>query len=237
MATKLYDVGRRTERILVATSVPLINIGLERILKERGGFDICGVTENYQEALELFSQTKSAVVMIDYTPHRGRQIDQFGGFQRIADDGGNRLYFGPMVFSENLNLSEAVLCIQKGARAYLPTYTTGEMILQAVYTVLNNNLYIFPDLAKSVRDISKKGLGVASSDAISLLTARQIDVFTLLQEDLSHKEIASRLGISPKTVDIHVDNIAKAFHMSHRELKRFAIIEHFATANTGHQEH
>lgn len=235
METRPYDVGRSTERILVATSIPLINIGLERILKERG-FDICGVTEDYQEALQLFSQTKPSVVMVDYSSRRGRQIDQFSDFKRIAE--GNQLYIGPMVFSENPNPLEAILCVQQGARAYLPTYAPREIVIQAVYTVLSKNLYIFSDIAEAVRERINKGFEVASgeSDPISQLTPRQIEIFALLGKGLMHKEIAANLGISKKTVDSHVGVVAKVFDMSWRELKQHAII-YFATANKGNQEH
>lgn len=49
----------------------------------------------------------------------------------------------------------------------------------------------------------------ARHDPISLLSAREYQVFSLLVEGVRAKEIAARLGLSPKTVDTHRANLMK----------------------------
>jgi DNA-binding NarL/FixJ family response regulator len=48
------------------------------------------------------------------------------------------------------------------------------------------------------------------------LTSRQIDVLRLLCEGRSNKEIARTLGVSQKTVKVHVTAIFKALNVANR---------------------
>lgn len=49
---------------------------------------------------------------------------------------------------------------------------------------------------------------------IGRLTARQLEVTTLLAEGCSYKEIATALGISPHTVNTHVKTILRRLRLS-----------------------
>jgi DNA-binding NarL/FixJ family response regulator len=56
------------------------------------------------------------------------------------------------------------------------------------------------------------------------LTEREREVLTLIAQGLTNKQVGERLGISPKTVARHRDNITKKLKLSSRaELTRYAI--------------
>jgi DNA-binding NarL/FixJ family response regulator len=62
------------------------------------------------------------------------------------------------------------------------------------------------------------------SDILSNLTEREQEVLTLIAEGLTNKQIGEQLGISPKTVARHRDNITQKLNRSSRaELTRYAI--------------
>ena len=48
------------------------------------------------------------------------------------------------------------------------------------------------------------------------LTGRQIDVLRLLREGRSNKEIGRKLGLSEKTVKVHVTALFKALNVANR---------------------
>ena len=65
---------------------------------------------------------------------------------------------------------------------------------------------------------------VKSSADLSGLTEREQEVLTLIAEGLTNKQIGEQLGISPKTVARHRDNITRKLNLSSRaELTRYAI--------------
>jgi DNA-binding NarL/FixJ family response regulator len=74
-----------------------------------------------------------------------------------------------------------------------------------------------------VRDYLQRGGGAAEAD-LSGLTEREREVLTLIAEGLTNKQIGEQLGISPKTVARHRDNITGKLNLSSRaELTRYAI--------------
>ncbi len=58
---------------------------------------------------------------------------------------------------------------------------------------------------------------------LEALTAREIEVMRLVAEGLTNKQIAERLGISPSTVDTHIQSIYNRLDISSRSAAtRFA---------------
>jgi DNA-binding NarL/FixJ family response regulator len=65
---------------------------------------------------------------------------------------------------------------------------------------------------------------VSSGADLSSLTEREREVLSLIAEGLTNKQIGEQLGISPKTVARHRDNITQKLNLSSRaELTRYAI--------------
>ena len=54
------------------------------------------------------------------------------------------------------------------------------------------------------------------SDALAVLTVRQLDVLRLIAQGMSNKEIAQELDISPYTVRIHVSALLRTLGLSNR---------------------
>lgn len=61
---------------------------------------------------------------------------------------------------------------------------------------------------------------------LATLTDRQRDVVQLTAEGLSTKEVAARLGLSPKTVDCHLHNAKQKLGVKNKvQLARVCILE------------
>jgi DNA-binding NarL/FixJ family response regulator len=74
-----------------------------------------------------------------------------------------------------------------------------------------------------VRDYLQRGSSTPEAE-LSNLTEREREVLALIAGGLTNKQIGEQLGISPKTVARHRDNMAKKLNLSSRaELTRFAI--------------
>ncbi len=64
------------------------------------------------------------------------------------------------------------------------------------------------------------------SPPVEILTAREVDVLRLLPRGLTNSQIAARLMISPKTVNIHVSSIYKKLEITSRTAATRYAIEH-----------
>jgi two-component system response regulator NreC len=114
--------------------------------------------------------------------------------------------------------------LHAGASGYIPKRAAPDDLLQAIRTVHKGEVFLHSSVATVlVRDFLQLG-GSAEEAELSSLTRREREVLTLIAEGLTNKQIGERLGISPKTVARHRDNVTGKLSLSSRaELTRYAI--------------
>ena len=114
--------------------------------------------------------------------------------------------------------------IQSGAMGYLLKDVASSQLVDAIHTVASGGCWLPPDLTEKLfRGMSKKPRG-ENSAKLSLLTAREMEVFKLLADAKSNADIATMLFISEHTVKVHVSRILEKLGLSSRsEIVKFAI--------------
>jgi DNA-binding NarL/FixJ family response regulator len=109
---------------------------------------------------------------------------------------------------------------QAGASGYILKQSLGDELSQALHTVLQEQTYVTPLIAKDVVD------GILRSDTRPLieLTARQQEVLQFIVDGLSAKDIAAKLSISHRTVEFHKAQLMQQLDLhSTVELIKFAL--------------
>lgn len=97
----------------------------------------------------------------------------------------------PIVFLSAYGTIEmAVETMQKGAVAFVEKFADREKVLSAIYRALERN----PGSGEDAEEYVKRWM---------TLTPREQDIASLVAEGLLNREIAERLGISAKTVQVH----------------------------------
>jgi DNA-binding NarL/FixJ family response regulator len=102
----------------------------------------------------------------------------------------------------------------------------GSELVNAIRAVNRGEFYLFSSIASEVVDgyLGKHHKAVEEEDLYEKLTDREKQVLKLIAEGHSHKEIASLLNISAKTVIAHQTNISEKLDMHSRTaLVKFAI--------------
>lgn len=101
--------------------------------------------------------------------------------------------------------------IQAGASGYLLKNAAGNDLVQAIRSVSGGKPWIQPEIARRLMALSSGQAARPSRSGldslIEPLTAREIEVLTLLAGAATTREIADRLVISPRTVETHLANI------------------------------
>ncbi len=117
--------------------------------------------------------------------------------------------------------------LRDNACGYLTYDCSLESLLDAISDLANGeiNHYWCPEAAKMI-DYSGKKPKINSTNALSCLTERQLEVLTHLAEGKTVKEVAHILHLSHKSVDSHKYRIMNRLHVHDRvHLSRFAIRE------------
>ncbi|RME74383.1 MAG: DNA-binding response regulator [Chloroflexi bacterium] len=117
--------------------------------------------------------------------------------------------------------------LEAGASGYVPKRAATEDLLRAIRTVHRGEVFLHSAVAGALVQHylqgGKAGGPVKPAEPLPL-TDREIEVLTLIAEGLTNKDIGERLGISPRTVARHRDNISAKLNLSTRaELTRYAI--------------
>ncbi|MGZ4202988.1 MAG: LuxR C-terminal-related transcriptional regulator, partial [Thermoleophilaceae bacterium] len=119
---------------------------------------------------------------------------------------------------------DVIAVIRAGARGYVTKTISSDELADAVRRVNEGDAVFSPRLAGFVLDAFAGDPPAPESDAgLDQLTPREREVLQHIARGYMYKEIARRLGISPKTVEAHVSAVLHKLQLSSRhELTRWA---------------
>ena len=107
-------------------------------------------------------------------------------------------------------------CFDAGASGYIPKSSSAEVMISAIRLVLAGSIYVPPSLT-IMRKLPHSNRTVPPElETLGKLTDRQAEVLSHLQDGISNKQIADRLGVSESTVKVHISAILKALGLRSR---------------------
>jgi DNA-binding NarL/FixJ family response regulator len=89
--------------------------------------------------------------------------------------------------------------VEAGARGFVVKSAASDELLAAVRAVMDGRTYVSPLVAENPSPLL--------ASPLDALTSRELEVLLLVAQGLSAKQIASRLGISERTVNFHKDRM------------------------------
>ena len=96
-----------------------------------------------------------------------------------------------------------------GASGYITKNSPAQELLEGIETVLKGSRYISKDIRTQMATLMLDGSG----SEVDKLTHREIEVINYLREGLSSREIANRLSLTVKTIEVHRHNILKKLNV------------------------
>jgi len=107
-------------------------------------------------------------------------------------------------------------CFDVGASGYIPKSSSADVMMSAIRLVLAGSIYVPPSLTimrKLPHSTRKVPLEL---ETLGKLTDRQAEVLSHLQDGISNKQIAERLGVTEATIKVHISAILKALGLRSR---------------------
>jgi len=207
-----------TTRIVIVDDHPLVREGLIGLLAAQSDFAVCGEASGAREARQIVAETKPDVVIIDLTLPDGSGLDLIKEFK--AKWPAMKL----LVLSMHDESLFAERVLRAGAVGYVSKHEASRTIVQAVRTILAGKLYLSPNMTELVvQRAFVSGLDVSRSP-VERLTEREREVFELIGQGLSSRQIAVKLGVSPKTVETHREHIKEKLELTTgAELAKYAV--------------
>ena len=207
-------------RILVADDHEVVRRGVKEILETQPGWDVCGEAVDGHEAIEKARRLKPDVIVLDISMPG---LNGLEATRRLLKEVPQTEVLILTIHGSEQLMHEVLAA---GARGYLLKSDAGRDLVSAVDSLLRHKPFFTAKLSDLVLESyldpdTQTGQDVAPYRS---LTAREREILQLLAEGKGAKEIATLLGISPKTVETHRANIMhKLGFKSTADLIRYAV--------------
>lgn len=180
-------------RILVTDDHPIVREGLAGIIEDEDDMIVVGEAANGREAVELFSQHRPDVTLMDL---RMPQIEGVEAITLIRQQVSNARVIVLTTFDSDEDIYRA---LRAGAMAYLLKDAPRNELLNTIRAVHAGQKRISPEMA----------LKLAERLNSPELSAREVEVLRLIVAGKSNSEIGTTLYITEGTVKTHVKTILK----------------------------
>jgi DNA-binding NarL/FixJ family response regulator len=184
-----------------------------------GLVEVRAEAETVGEAVTAILREKPDVVVLDVHMPGGGGVEVI---RRVTQDRPTQRY---LALSVSDAAEDVISVIRAGARGYVTKSISGEELADAISRVREGDAVFSPRLAGFALDAFQGEIPEAEIDPeLDQLTPREREVLQLIARGYLYKEIAIRLGISPKTVEAHVSAVLRKLQLSSRhELSRWAV--------------
>lgn len=187
--------GERT-KVLVADDHTIVREGLLSLLHEQQDIVVVGAAENGREAVEKARRTFPDVVVMDIAMPLLNGIEATRQLQRLLPQ--TKVIVLTMYVDEEYVLR----ALQAGVRGYLLKKAAAAELLQAIRAVERGDFYLSSDISRVVVERFLASDDPASEEGV-VLSDRERQILQLVAEGHTNRQIATALGITPKTVDTH----------------------------------
>jgi two-component system, NarL family, response regulator NreC len=185
-------------RILIGDDHTLVRQGLRKILEEQPDWAVVAQASDGREAVRLALAEQPDVVILDIGMPLLNGIDATRQIVRRLP--------GIAVLILSMHSEEAYItqALKAGARGYLLKDSADTELIRGVTAVAAGKSFFSPAVAKVMLDdyvthLASKGI----VDRFDSLSEREREIFQLIAEAHSNKEIADLLSVSPATVETH----------------------------------
>ncbi|MBO0799583.1 MAG: response regulator transcription factor [Blastocatellia bacterium] len=204
-------------RILICDDHTLFVEGVKAMLRNELSLEIVGEARDGRQAVELVKQLKPDVILMDVSMP---DMNGFDATRRVHEfDSNVRVLILTMHDEEEL----VARCLEAGAAGYIIKDAPASQLLYAIEMVHKGERYLSPNVLKKVVDGYVRNTNRPQT-SYDRLTSREREVLKLLAEGLTVKEIAVRLDLSVKTVEVHKHNLMKKIDVHDKtELIKYAI--------------
>ena len=209
----------RTITVFLADDHTIVRQGLAKLLEVEPHFKVVGEAENGRQAVSMVEALKPEIVIMDIS------MPLLNGIEATRLIKKSRPQTKVIILSMHTHDRYIDELINLGVSGYLLKDSTGADIIKAISAAVKGDTYLSPSISRRVIEdylyLKKKS---PQEDLYGKLSNREREVFQMIAEGHSTKEISDILFISPSTVKTHRANIMEKLQFVNiSQLIQFAI--------------
>ena len=217
MKKKVRDSAKapRKNRVLIIDDHVMVREGVAEIIEHADDLCVCGTASTANEGLEALSKLKPDLVLVDIT------LPGKDGIEFIKDARAMHPELRVLVMSMHDESLYVDRVLRAGGRGYIRKQEGGDRLIEAMRRVLRGEIAVSEKMTGRLLETFS---GRKTMDSpLEGLSDRELEVFQLIGQGKTMKQIADELHLSPKTIEVHRSHIREKLKItSAAELISFA---------------
>ncbi len=212
-------------RVLLVDDHPILRKGLAQMINMEQDLTVCGEAEDAGKAFELVGTLQPDVAVVDISLKTGNGIELVKNVKARYPE------LPILVLSMHDESLYAERALRAGSLGYIMKEEATEQVLVAIRRVLKGEIFLSEKMkSRMLQQLTTGGRNKVVVSPIENLTDRELEVFRLIGEGRSTRQIAGELHLSVRTVEAYREYIKSklnlrnatelvqhAFHWVHHE--------------------
>ncbi len=212
-------------RVLLVDDHPVLRKGLGQMINHEPDLMVCGEAEDASKAFDAVSTLQPDVAVVDISLKRGNGIELIKNVKARYPE------LAILVLSMHDEALYAERALRAGSLGYIMKEEATELVLTAIRRVMAGEIFLSERMKSRMLQQIATGRGKTVVSPIEHLTDRELQVFRLIGEGRSTRQIAGELHLSVRTVEAYREYIKEklslknstelvqhAFHWVHQEI-------------------
>jgi DNA-binding NarL/FixJ family response regulator len=190
-------------RVLVADDHAIMRTGIRHVLESEPGFVVVAEASTGPEALELAASLHPDVAVLDIS------MPGTSGLHIAAELRRQTPETQVLILSMHDNTEYVLESLRAGVHGYLLKDTAATELRGAIRAVRRGESFFSPAIAGRLSAVFRGDPTASTSSALAQLTSRERQVLLGIARGHTNREIGTQLGISPRTVESHRENLMR----------------------------
>jgi DNA-binding NarL/FixJ family response regulator len=208
----------KKDKVFVVDDHPIVRYGLGLPINAEKDLMVCGEAQNARAALEAVRASDATIMIVDIS------LNGPDGLDLLKELRTSYPHLPILILSMHDEFMYAERALRAGARGYVMKQDATETVLVALRRILNGEIYVSERLSDRMVQRYIGSRAATQPASVADLTDRELEVFRLIGEGHSTRQIADALHIGLKTVESYQAHIKERLSLrSGRELVQHAI--------------
>jgi DNA-binding NarL/FixJ family response regulator len=205
-------------RILLVDDHPVTRQGVSVLLNQESDLTVAGEADSAPAAIAFLEKNPVDLAIVDISLKTTNGIELMKHIRVLAPD------LPVLVMSMHDESIYAERAMRAGARGYIMKQEASTKVLTAVRTVLSGELYLSDKMKERMLHRFVNNRKEAVGFSMDALSDREMEVFQLIGNGYSTRQIAAKLNLSVKTIDSYREHLKLKLQLeAGKDLVRYAI--------------
>jgi DNA-binding NarL/FixJ family response regulator len=212
-------------KVLLVDDHPILRKGLGQLINAESDMLVCGEAEDSPKAFEAVGTLNPDVMVVDISLKGGNGIELIKNVKARYPD------LAVLVLSMHDEALYAERALRAGSLGYIMKEEAIEQVLVAIRRVLTGDIFLSDKMkSRMLQQLTGTNRSKGVTNPIESLTDRELEVFRMIGEGRSTRQIAGELHLSVRTVEAYreyikgklnlknsTELVQHAFHWVHHE--------------------